>query len=121
MAAATVRVSLPAHLRRLTGYSTSVVSVELKQAAPEAVTLGAVLDALEDAHPALRGTIRDYSQPGSAQPGALRPFIRFFACERDITPGGQSAAIPDEVLSGGEVLRIIGAIAGGEAKGEAQW
>ncbi len=109
----TVQVSLPAHLRRLAGRAGSVVAVELRPANPAGVTLGMVLDALESAYPALKGTIRDHRPPGSDQPGTLRPFIRFFACERDLTPAGQSAAIPQEVLSGNEVLRIIGAIAGG--------
>ncbi len=113
MGAISVQVSLPAHLRRLCGRSASAVSIELNSADPEAVTLGMVLDALEGAYPALRGTIRDHRQPGSDQPGALRPFIRFFACNQDLTPAGQSAAIPPEVLSGNEVLRIVGAIAGG--------
>ncbi len=113
MDAIAVQVSLPAHLRRLSGRSTPVVAVELRPARPQEVTLGMVLDALEVAYPALRGTIRDHRLPGSDEPGALRPFIRFFACERDLTPAGQSAAIPPEVVSGTEVLRIIGAIAGG--------
>ncbi len=113
MDATTVQVSLPAHLRRLSGRSTPVVAIELKPANPDGITLGMVLDALEDAYPALKGTIRDHRSPGSDQPGALRPFIRFFALDRDLTPAGQSAAIPPEVVSGTEVLRIIGAIAGG--------
>jgi hypothetical protein len=113
MAAVTIRVSLPAHLRRLSGRSTSVVPIELAPANPEEVTLGMVLDALEASYPGLRGTIRDHRQPGSDHPGALRPFIRFFACDRDLTPGGQSAAVPPEVVSGTEILRIVAAIAGG--------
>ncbi len=112
MGAITVQVSLPAHLRRLSGRPTPV-AVVLQPTNPEGVTLGMVLDALEGAYPALRGTIRDHRPPGSDEPGALRPFIRFFACERDLTPAGQSAVIPQEVASGTEVLRIIGAIAGG--------
>jgi len=111
--ATTVKVSLPAHLRRLSGGSTAVIPIELMSGDSEAVTLGMVLDALEDAYPALRGTIRDHRRPGSDEPGTLRPFIRFFACDRDLTPAGQSATIPQEVLLGNEVLRIIGAIAGG--------
>lgn len=113
MNAITVKVSLPAHLRRLSGGSTSVVPIELHPENVGPVTLAMVLDALEGAYPALRGTIRDHRQPGSAEPGALRPYIRFFACDQDLTPAGQSAPIPQEVLSGNEVLRIIGAIAGG--------
>lgn len=113
MESVTVRVSLPAHLRRLSGVSTSAVAVEVVPSGAGAVTLAAVLDALEHLYPSLRGTIRDYPQAGSNQPGALRPFIRFFASEQDLTPAGQTAPIPPEVLSGKEVLRIIGAIAGG--------
>lgn len=113
MDAITVKVTLPAHLRRLSGGSMAVVPIELTSGNSEAVTLGMVLDALEGAYPALRGTIRDHRRPGSDEPGMLRPFIRFFACDRDLTPAGQSAVVPQEVLSGHEVLRIIGAIAGG--------
>ncbi|HEV8354686.1 MAG TPA: hypothetical protein VGR24_10905 [bacterium] len=108
-----IHVALPAHLRRLTGTSGSAVTVELPPGAGGAVTLGTVLDALERAYPALRGTIRDYPAAGSSTPGPLRPFVRFFALEDDLTPAGQSAPMPPEVLSGKEVLRIIGAIAGG--------
>jgi len=108
-----VQVALPAHLRRLAGASGSTVSVELPPAPSGSVTLGSVLDALERSYPALRGTIRDHPAAGSSAPGSLRPFMRFFALEEDITTAGQSAPIPPEVLSGKEVLRIIGAIAGG--------
>jgi molybdopterin synthase sulfur carrier subunit len=108
-----VQVALPAHLRRLSGVSGSTVTVELPPAAPGTVTLGRVLDALEQSYPPLRGTIRDYPAAGLSEAGRLRPFMRFFALEEDLTPAGQSAPIPPEVLSGKEVLRIIGAIAGG--------
>ncbi|HEY3248837.1 MAG TPA: hypothetical protein VGK88_11155 [bacterium] len=112
MAPITVRVALPAHLRRLSGVAGPIVEVEV--ASPgDMITLGTVLDGLEHAYPALRGTIRDYPAAGSTEPGALRPFIRFFALEEDLTPFGQGAVLPPDVLSGKEVLRIIGAIAGG--------
>lgn len=112
MEPATVRVALPAHLRRLAAVGGPTVSVAVAQAGPE-VTLGDVLDALERTYPALRGTMRDHPIAGAAGPGPLRPFIRFFALEEDLTPAGQTSPLPPEVLSGKEVLRIIGAIAGG--------
>lgn len=113
MASAEVRIALPAHLRRLAGVSGTTVAVTLTPAGTGPATLGDVIDALEHTYPALRGTIRDYPAAGSVPPGALRPFIRFFALEEDLTPAGQAAPIPSEVLSGKEVLRIVGAIAGG--------
>ncbi len=112
MGSITVRVALPAHLRRLSGVAGPVVEVDVP-ADVDPVTLGSVLTALEHRYPPLRGTIRDHPGPGSVEPGPLRPFMRFFALEEDLTPAGQSAALPAEVLSGKEVLRIIGAIAGG--------
>jgi sulfur-carrier protein len=97
-----IRVVLPHHLRalaRVTG------EVELQLAGP--VTQASVLDALEARYPVLRGTIRDH---GSAQ---RRPFIRFFACERDLSHQPPETPLPDAVVSGSEPLLIIGAIAGG--------
>lgn len=110
---AEVRVALPAHLRRLAGVSSPTVAVTVTHAGDGPVTLGDLVDALERAYPALRGTIRDYPAAGTSARGALRPFLRFFALEEDLTPAGQPAPLPLEVSSGQEVLRIIGAIAGG--------
>jgi hypothetical protein len=97
-----IRVVLPFHLRRLTG-----VSDELQLAVAEPVTIGCVLDALEAAYPALRGTIRDQTTK------MRRPFIRFFACERDLSHQPTDAPLPEAVVAGREPLLIVGAIAGG--------
>jgi hypothetical protein len=72
-----------------------------------AVTRGAVLDALEARYPVLRGTIRDHVTK------QRRPFLRFFACARDLTHEPADAPLPDAVASGSEPLLVIGAIAGG--------
>jgi sulfur-carrier protein len=97
-----IRVVLPFHLRNLARVGGEV---ELEVAAP--VTIRAVIDALESRYPVLRGTIRDH--------GTLkrRPFVRFFACKEDISLQSPDTALPDEVLSGGEPLLIVGAMAGG--------
>lgn len=97
-----ITVVLPAHLKtlaRVTG------DVTLDVAAP--VTLRAVLDALEERYPMLRGTIRDHVTK------ERRPFLRFFAREDDLTHEGPDVALPESVVSGKEPLFIIGAIAGG--------
>lgn len=109
---------LPGHLRRLAGLEGAEVEVTVGGAAgppragtPErgarAVTLGAVIDALEASHPALRGLLRE--------PGArlLRPYVRCFAGRRDLTPAGLDTPLPGEVLEGRESLRFVGALAGG--------
>jgi molybdopterin synthase sulfur carrier subunit len=70
-------------------------------------TLRSVLDALEESYPTLRGTIREY---GTAE---RRSFIRFFACGRDISLESADDPLPDEVASGAEVVRVVGAMAGG--------
>jgi hypothetical protein len=103
-------VSLPSHLRRLAGLTGSTVSLELATNGP--ATLGDVVDALERDYPMLGGTIRDHPSPDGT-PGKLRPFIRFFALDSDLTQGGLSEVLPAEVSDGREVLRLIGAIAGG--------
>jgi molybdopterin synthase sulfur carrier subunit len=97
-----IRVVLPHHLRTLARVNGDV---ELEVAGP--VTVRAVLDALEARYPMLRGTIRDH--------GTLerRPFLRFFACEQDLTHEPPDAALPEAVASGAEPFYIIGAIAGG--------
>jgi len=93
------RVVLPYHLRTLAG-----VTGELTI---EGQTVLAVLDALEAAHPALRGTLRD---PAS---GKRRPFVRFFACQEDLSHTPYDDPLPDAVLRGDEPLLVIGAMAGG--------
>lgn len=99
----TVRIALPAHLRKLARLDAGEVTVEV--AAP--VTHGAVLDALEARYPMLRGTIRDHTTK------VRRPFLRFFAGGRDWSHDSIDAALPDAVARGEEPLLIIGAIAGG--------
>jgi hypothetical protein len=98
----TIRVELPLHLRRLAGIAGLETSVE-----PRMGTVGGVLDALEAAYPMLRGTIRDQVT------GQRRAFLRFFACEQDLSLDGMDAELPEAVLSGREPLLVIGAIAGG--------
>ncbi len=97
-----VRVILPAHLRNLAG-----VADEVQLDLAGAVTQRSVLDALERQYPVLRGTIRDHV---SLQ---RRPFIRFFACEEDLSHEPMDAPLPDRVANGAEPYLIIGAIAGG--------
>src|SRR4051794_4469625 len=98
-----IRVMLPAHLRTLASLSHS--EVELEVTGP--VTMRSVLDALEKQQPALRGTIRDQTT------GQRRPFLRFFACQEDLSHQTPETALPDAVASGAEPLLIVGAIAGG--------
>lgn len=98
----TVRVELPSHLRTLAQVS-GTVELEI----PGAVTQRSVLDSLEDRFPMLRGTIRDHLTQ------KRRPFIRFFACERDLSHEDVDAALPEAVASGREPFLVIGAIAGG--------
>jgi len=97
-----IRVVLPPHLRTLAQVKGEV---QLDVAGP--VTRAAVLDALEARYPVLRGTIRDH---GSER---RRPFLRFFACERDLTHEPPDAPLPDAVAAGAEPFLVIGAIAGG--------
>src|SRR3954465_14784262 len=97
-----IRVELPAHLRTLARVGGEVT---IDVAGP--VTQRAVLDALEAAYPVLRGTIRDH--------GTLkrRAFLRFFACEQDLSHEPPDAPLPDKVASGDEPFLVIGALAGG--------
>ncbi|HTF43043.1 MAG TPA: MoaD/ThiS family protein [Terriglobales bacterium] len=97
-----IRVELPAHLRTLAGVKGEVT---LEVAGP--VTLRSVLDALEASYPMLQGTIRDH--------GTLkrRSFLRFFACEEDLSHESPDALLPESVANGREPLLVIGAIAGG--------
>jgi len=97
-----IRVVLPQHLRTLARVDGDV---ELEVAGP--VTQRAILDALEARYPMLRGTIRDHLT------GQRRPFLRFFACEQDLSLDPPDAPLPDAVASGSEPFFIIGAIAGG--------
>jgi sulfur-carrier protein len=99
---ALVRVALPAHLRTLARLSGEV---ELQVAGP--VTQGSVLDALEARYPMLRGTIRDQ------RTGRRRAFIRFFACEQDLSHEPPDLPLPGAVASGAEPYLIVGAMAGG--------
>ena len=97
-----IRVVLPAHLRTLAG-----VGGEVKLDVGGSVTLRAVLDALEASYPMLRGTIRDHVTQ------QRRPFLRFFACEQDLSHELPDAPLPDAVATGAEPLVVLGAIAGG--------
>jgi len=97
-----VRVTLPAHLRTL-----ARVDREVKLDVNGEVTQRSVLDALEAAYPMLRGTIRDH------ETHERRAFLRFFACEEDLSNESPDARLPDVVATGAEPLLIIGAMAGG--------
>jgi len=97
-----IRVILPHHLSTLAKISGDVM---LDVAAP--VTQRSVLDALEASYPMLRGTIRDHVTQ------QRRPFLRFFACEEDLSHEPPDAPLPDAVASGKEPFIVIGAIAGG--------
>jgi len=97
-----IRVVLPYHLRNL-----ARVGKEVELDLPAPVTQRAILDALEARYPMLRGTIRDhYTQK-------RRPFLRFFACEQDLSNESPDAPLPDAVATGAEPYFVIGAIAGG--------
>ena len=98
----TIRVALPAHLRTLARVESEV---ELPIEGP--ATLGSVLAALEFHYPMLRGTIREHSTL------RRRPFVRFFACEQDLSHEPPETPLPDPVTTGEEPLLIVGAIAGG--------
>ncbi|MGB9435126.1 MAG: MoaD/ThiS family protein [Candidatus Acidiferrum sp.] len=97
-----IRVVLPAHLRTLAN-----VKVEVELQIEGTVTQRSVLDALEAQYPMLRGTIRDHVTR------QRRPFLRFFACEEDLSHELPDAPLPEPVATGAEPLLIIGAIAGG--------
>jgi len=97
-----IRVALPFHLRNL-AHVGSEVTLEVEGA----VTQRSILDALEARYPMLQGAIRDHVTQ------QRRPFLRFFACEEDLTHESPDAALPDAVASGKEPFLIIGAIAGG--------
>jgi len=99
----TIRVVLPGHLKRLAEVEHEV-SLDLDA---DPVSLGAVLDALEAAYPVLGGTIRDRGT------GKRRAFVRFFACEQDLSHEPADAPLPADVVSGREPLLVVGAMAGG--------
>ena len=97
-----IRVVLPTHLRTL-----ARVDREVKLEVKGLVTQRSVLDALEASYPMLRGTIRDHTMQ------QRRPFLRFFACQEDLSLEPPDAPLPEAVGSGTEPFLIIGAIAGG--------
>jgi molybdopterin converting factor small subunit len=97
-----IRVVLPAHLRAL-----ARVGGEVHLDIADRATLRAVLDALESRYPVLRGAIRDHVTQ------QRRPFIRFFACRRDLSHDPADTPLPDAVASGEEPFLVVGAIAGG--------
>ncbi len=97
-----IRVVLPYHLRNL-----ARVGDEVRVNVASPATIGAVLDTLEATYPALRGTIRDH--------GTLRrrAFVRFFACQEDLSHEPSDTPLPEPVVSGAEPFLIVGAMAGG--------
>jgi sulfur-carrier protein len=97
-----IRIVLPAHLRKLARVDREV---ELEVAGP--ITQRAILDALEARYPMLRGTIRDHVTQ------RRRAFVRFFACEEDLSNEPPDAPLPDKVATGAEPFLVIGAMAGG--------
>jgi sulfur-carrier protein len=97
-----IRVVLPMHLRTL-----ARVDGEVQVHLEGPVTQGSVLDALEASYPVLRGTIRDHVTR------RRRPFLRFFACEQDLSLDPPDTPLPDVVASGAEPFLVVGAIAGG--------
>ena len=97
-----IRVTLPAHLRKL-----AQVDGEVRLEVEGQVTQRSVLDALEARYPMLRGTIRDHITQ------RRRAFVRFFACQQDLSHEAPDAPLPDAVATGAEPFMIVGAIAGG--------
>lgn len=97
-----IRVYMPMHLRTL-----AKVDGEVQLEVSEPVTIGSVLDALEERFPTLRGTIRDHSTK------ERRAFLRYFACESDLSLEPAETRLPEAVICGAEPFMIVGAIAGG--------
>ena|SRR5262245_47285679 len=97
-----IRVVLPTHLRKL-----ARVDREVQLEVEGRVTQRSVLDALENRYPMLRGTIRDHTTQ------RRRPFVRFFACQEDLSNELPDALLPDAVATGAEPLLVVGAMAGG--------
>jgi hypothetical protein len=102
MSTVVIRVRLPEHLRTLARSDS-----EVQLAVEGDATQRAVLDALEDRYPMLRGTIRDHGT------GRRRAFVRFFACEQDLSHEPPDAPLPDPVARGVEPFLVVGAMAGG--------
>jgi hypothetical protein len=100
-----IRVTLPVHLRTLAGVVERELTVEVDGADPP--TAGALLDALEERYPVLRGTIRGHANK------QRRPFVRFFAGEEDLSHEPPDAPLPPAVAAGDEPFHIVGAMAGG--------
>jgi molybdopterin synthase sulfur carrier subunit len=98
----TVRVVLPGHLRTLAHVG---AEVSLDVAGP--LTLASVMDAVEQAYPVLRGTIRDQAT------GKRRSFVRYFACNTDLSHEPPDTPLPDPVVTGAEPFMVVGAMAGG--------
>jgi molybdopterin synthase sulfur carrier subunit len=98
-----IRVVLPAHLRSL-----ARVEGEVKLEVEGAVTQRSLLDALEAAYPALRGTVRDQTTR------ERRPFVRFFACQQDLSHESPDTPLPEAVAAGSEPFMVVGAMAGGQ-------
>ena len=101
-ALAVIKVTLPFHLRRL-----AMVDGAVNVSVTGPVTIASVLDALEALHPNLCGTIRDHGA------GKRRPFVRFFACNQDLSLQPPDTPLPEAVASGAEPFLVVGAIAGG--------
>jgi molybdopterin synthase sulfur carrier subunit len=102
-----VRVVLPGHLKRLAQVE-GEVQLDVAGDGPAAPpTIAAVLDAIESAYPVLRGTIRDQAT------GKRRNFIRFFACNEDLSHAPSEEVLPDAVAQGREPFLVVGAMAGG--------
>lgn len=97
-----IRVVLPAHLRLL-----AQADREVQLDVAGAVTQREVLDVLEERYPMLRGTIRDRDS------GKRRPFVRFFACQEDLSHESPDTPLPDAVVSGAEPFLVVGAMSGG--------
>jgi sulfur-carrier protein len=101
-----IRVVLPAHLKNLAKV-TGEVKIEVTGPPDGPVTQRAVLDAIEAQFPMLMGTIRDRNT------GKRRPFVRFYACEEDLSNEPPDTPLPDEVVAGKEPFIVLGAMAGG--------
>jgi hypothetical protein len=97
-----IRVTLPAHLRAL-----ARIDGEVQLPVNGPVTQRSILDALEASYPVLRGTIRDHHN------GRRRPFVRFFACEQDLSHEQPDIPLPEAIATGAEPFLIVGAMAGG--------